>query len=41
MMRPKLLLKDRYQLMKVIGRGMSGEVYQAKDILSDRFVVIK
>jgi len=35
------LLKDRYELQKIIGRGMSGEVYKAKDILADRFIAIK
>lgn len=35
------LLKSRYMLEKIIGRGLSGIVYQAKDILSKRPVAIK
>jgi serine/threonine protein kinase len=40
-LKPKSLLKDRYELIKIIGYGMSGEVYQAKDVLCDRYVAIK
>ena len=35
------LVKNRYQLLNVIGRGMSGSVYRAKDILSNRYIAIK
>jgi len=37
----KGLLKDRYKILSRIGKGLSGEVYKGKDILSDRFVAIK
>lgn len=37
----KGLLKDRYKILNRIGKGLSGEVYKGKDILSDRFVAIK
>lgn len=35
------MLKDRYQILERIGKGLSGEVYKGKDILSERFVAIK
>ena len=35
------LLKGRYQWDKIIGRGLSGVVYKAWDILSDRPVAVK
>ena len=37
----KGLLKDRYQIINKIGKGLSGQVYKGKDILSDRLVAIK
>ena len=37
----KDLLKDRYKMMDKIGKGLSGEVYKAKDILSNKFVAVK
>jgi serine/threonine protein kinase len=37
----KGLLKDRYQVLQKIGKGLSGEVYKGMDILSDRLVAIK
>ena len=35
------LIKGRYKLEKIIGRGLSGVVYKAKDVLSNRFAAIK
>ena len=40
-MNQKSLLKGRYKLEKIIGRGLSGVVYKAKDVLSNRFAAIK
>lgn len=37
----KTLLKERYQILERVGKGLSGQVYKAKDILSDRLVAIK
>lgn len=37
----KGILKERYQIVQKIGKGLSGEVYKGKDILSDRLVAIK
>ena len=34
-------LRDRYVIENMIGRGLSGVVFKAKDILADRYVAIK
>ena len=34
-------LRDRYLMEKIIGRGLSGVVYKAKDVLAERHVAIK
>ena len=40
-MSPGDLLAGRYELLSPIGRGASGEVWQARDVALDRHVAVK